>query len=188
MLRRGQSIVLKSCLPQGTHDIHWVRMDNDVGLPSSFWTWLGIPMMVVLLLLFLVFSNLFTGFKGLNVEPEKDMSNSLCHRTTICHLGKRFLSNTHALTSVFSYSTEKGSLDCACMCIFFDLISPQICRAAKQLKAETCTAYKQTAVTCQKSRVLRNKAQMLSQTRVLLLAHASLFMKTEQMLHIQASV
>lgn len=46
-------------------------MDGNV--PSSFWTWLGMPMMVVLLFLFLLLSNLFTGFKGLNVEPDGKM-------------------------------------------------------------------------------------------------------------------
>lgn len=51
--------------------------DNGVNLPSSFWTWLGIPIMVVLRFLFLFFSVLFTGFKGLNVEPERKICNSL---------------------------------------------------------------------------------------------------------------
>lgn len=63
-----------------TGDFHWhvqnPKINNYVcscthplHLPSSFWTWLGIPIMVVLLFLFLFFSNLFTGYRGLNVEP-----------------------------------------------------------------------------------------------------------------------
>lgn len=52
-------------------NVYAFSKDDGVDIPSSFWTWLGIPMMVVLLLLFLLLSNLFTGFRGLNVEPER---------------------------------------------------------------------------------------------------------------------
>lgn len=44
---------------------------KDLDRPSSLWTWWGIPMMVVLLTLFLLPSDLFTGLEGLNVEPER---------------------------------------------------------------------------------------------------------------------
>lgn len=69
MLGRGQITENVMFTPMDTGYV--LLYADGVDIPSSFWTWLGIPMMVVRLLLFLVFSNLFTGLRGLNVEPER---------------------------------------------------------------------------------------------------------------------
>lgn len=71
----GTSLSITGLLAR-IQNVYAFSKNDGVDIPSSFWTWLGIPMIVVLLFLFLLLSNLFTGFRGLNVEPEGYRKNS----------------------------------------------------------------------------------------------------------------